>query len=120
MKQQTKASIQFIIDKISYKDDWKFYLDERDGGFLLQIKFNDIDVESGKVELQSCRKWYLSSWSTDTEVVRTAYKAVCAAEDHERDEKFRYHGVQVFNPHIDIFDVVAAMQQGDIGLDART
>ena len=91
---------------------------------MLQIKFMDRDVVSGKMEMQSCRKWYLSAHSTTSEIVRTAWKAVLAAEEHEAAEKFTYKGVQVENPHLDVDDKARLIsvdenREGTIGLDAR-
>lgn len=116
---KTKKDIQTILDRISYKPDWKFRLEERDGGFLFQIRFVGKDTETGKDELQSCRKWYISSHSTTTEVVRTAYKAVLAAEEHEASELFRLDGEAVYSPHADLAEVARSMREKLVGLDSR-
>jgi hypothetical protein len=34
-----------------------------------------------------------------------------AAEEHEAAEKFRLMGVDIFNPHIDLFTLASAMRQ---------
>ena len=60
----------------------------------LQVQFMGEDVETGKVELQKCRKWVLSYHMTETEIVNTAFKAIQAAEDHEIREFFRYKGIR--------------------------
>lgn len=88
-KQKTISDIQTVLSNIKYKD-WQFMVHEGMGGFLiypqppigyLEDKFG---VNREKEYLEHikrlmdamCQKWYLSSWSTDTEVVRTVYKMI--------------------------------------------
>lgn len=101
---QTYDSIKAIVDEIEY-NDWDIVLekDKVSGDRpYLQIQFMDIDHFTGEPAKQLCRKWYLSYHMTDSEVVRTAYKAVKTALEHERDETFKYKGVPLFNPHHDL------------------
>lgn len=74
-------------------------VEQREGGFLFQIRFKDADINTGEMMWQHCRKWFISSWSTETEVVRTVYKAIFAAEEHEICEKFKYKNASIYNPH---------------------
>ena len=60
------------------------------------------DSFNGKVETQYCRKWMLSYWMTNSEIVRTAYKAIEAAVLHEMQEDFRYKSEPIYRPHIDV------------------
>lgn len=53
------------------------------------------------------RKWMLSPHMTETEVVQTAFKAYMAAVEHEAREGFLWHGVTIFDPHINVNDLVA-------------
>lgn len=97
-------SIKVIVDKLEYKD-WTFVLEMDKMGAnrpYLQIQFWDEDHFGGGQSLQKCRKWYLSYHMTDSEIVRTGYKALCAALDHERDELFKFDKVALFNPHHDL------------------
>ena len=48
------------------------------------------------------RKWLLSYHMTRSEVVQTALKAVLTAQEHEVREGFRYKGLPVYSPHIDV------------------
>ena len=48
------------------------------------------------------RKWYLSTWMTDSEIVSTAFMAFLAAEEHECRERFKYKGQRIFGPHMDV------------------
>jgi hypothetical protein len=83
-------------------DEAALRITEKGDGFLLQLVFNAADVETGLLETQYCRKWYVSPYSTETEIVETAFKAVRTAMEHEVREKFHYHGVAVFNPHVSV------------------
>jgi hypothetical protein len=95
---------------------------------LLGVKFNliaEIDKlhENGRIYLQlvyyapctktqehlewKSRKWYLSEFMTDDEIVKTAYCAFEAAVKHEIMEGFKFDGVIVFNPHVNFRDLLA-------------
>lgn len=115
----TKSRLEEIVSQIEFvpgagKDPWRFVLHDKGDGFLLQIIFDDVDVDSGLVEAQHCRKWYISSYSTETEVVRTAWKAVLAAVEHEAAERFKYRGVRVENPHTSIQTKISSNTALDI------
>lgn len=62
--------------------------------------------DSGEPMSWTGRKWYISSHSTTSEVVQTALKAVLTAAEHELREQFTYQGVRVFDPHMDLPEVV--------------
>jgi hypothetical protein len=74
---------------------------------------------TGEVKLQKCRKWYLSSHACESEIIRTAYKAIEAAELHELQENFIYCGQRIFDPHLNLTDLAAAIGLGGIGQDVR-
>jgi hypothetical protein len=54
------------------------------------------------------RKWRISRYSTEREVVGTAFAAVMAAIEHEHRESFKYQGAAVFGPHIPLPALQAA------------
>lgn len=56
------------------------------------------------------RKWRLSQWMTDTELVWTAWKAILTALEHEAREMFRFDGVTVADSHVDIHKLVSFMK----------
>jgi hypothetical protein len=68
---------------------------------------------TGKPMCWQGRKWRLSPYMTDGEVVQTAFMAVMAANEHETREKFTYRGVTVFDPHYDIEKLVELRKQPD-------
>ena len=43
---------------------------------------------------------------TDSEIVRTAYKAVKTAVLHEMDELFLFDGEMIYSPHTNIYALV--------------
>jgi hypothetical protein len=109
---QTQESINRLLERIAVpsrlfpRDHWRVSRVSPDGGsgYLIQLIFSGPDVEKplGEPEEQHCRKWYVSCFATDTEVVRTAYKACEAALLHELDESFLLDDQRIFNPHRDI------------------
>jgi hypothetical protein len=96
----TRGELTELIGRCRFRD-WGWELHDKGDGWLLQVVFEGPDSETGKVEVQRCRKWYVSSHACRSEVVRTAWKAVVAAVEHETAESFRYDGVSIFSPHID-------------------
>jgi hypothetical protein len=106
--------IQDLMKVLKYRD-WQFHVWDENGRMFLQIRFWEIDNDTGKLSLQHCRKWMLSEFMTKSEVVLTAWKAVQAAVEHEARETFLYKGRRVFGPHIDL----DAMWAISTNLDAR-
>lgn len=104
-----QEDIQNIVDKIQYKD-WRFKVGKNEEHYYLQVIFDAPDNFSGKIEPQYCRKWQLSVYMVPSEVVRTAYKAVLTAEEHEVGEHFKYKGQLVYCPHIDVEALVEVME----------
>lgn len=110
-----KQDIQNIVDKISYKD-WNFKVGQNEEHYYLQVIFNAPDNRTGKIEPQFCRKWQLSTHMVVSEIVRTAYKAIVAAEEHEVGEHFKYKGQLVYCPHIDVEALVEVMENNRIDI----
>lgn len=98
-----------VVDQIKYKN-WEIGVNRygSDSTPYLQIRFH------ADGEVQKCRKWQLSFWMTATEIVRTAWKAILAAEEHEAAEKFLYKGAAVYNPHVDLDAMVEFAKQGNL------
>lgn len=114
---QSYNSIIKILSKIEYKN-WRFYVEDRHDCMTLQIVFNDTCVLSGREVTQYCRKWFISKHMTDNEVIRTAFMAVEKAEFHELCEKFKYKGVSINNPHINL-EKIAENEDLFCNLDKR-
>jgi hypothetical protein len=102
---QTLETIREIVSHIKFKD-WKFRIDEKNGVPFMQIIFEGKCNITGVVETQYSRKWMLSYHMVNSEVVRTAYKAAEAAMLHEVEEAFTYKGARIYNPHMDLDEMV--------------
>lgn len=77
------------------------------GRFYAPDNFADVKGAAGisfPVE-QSTRKWLLSPFMTDSEIVQTAFKMILTAFEHEIREQFRYDGAPIFGPHFDVNDL---------------
>ena len=71
-------------------------------GFMLQLRYREADVVTGEVGDQYGRKWYVSRFSTKSEVVQTILKAALTSAEHMVREHFRFKGASVFSPHFDV------------------
>ena|SRR5208282_1686009 len=96
-----------VHSDVRYKD-WMFFIGTTKTGPLgapvvwLQVRFETIDVTTGKPYIAHGRKWLMSEHMVKSEVIATALKAVLGAEEHEARELFKYKGKAIFNPHIDV------------------
>lgn len=107
---QDVSSIYAVLSRISFPD-FKFVV-KTDKGLYLQIEcLGKCNVTGNSYEWKS-RKWVLSYYMTNGEIVQTAFKAVLTAIEHEARENFRYRGVSIFDPHYDIEKLVELHQAG--------
>jgi hypothetical protein len=98
------ADVRTILDQITFRDR-RFRLLEKGDGYLLQVEYMEADVdrpENPMPVVQRGRKWYVSPFSTETEVVETAFKAIKTSMLHVTQEHFLYQGQRVYSPHINI------------------
>lgn len=113
----TRKDIEKIISQVSFQDR-SFRLLNKGDGYLLQVQYLEADIDvGGPPILQSARKWYISPWMTETEIVETAFLACQRSMEHVLKEHFKYKGERVYSPHFDIdarLDIVRAGR-----LDAR-
>lgn len=89
---------EHILERITYKD-WRIRQGKLGDGIFIQCVFNALDVDTNEVSEQRGRKWYVSPFACETEIVRTVYLAIRQAEEHEVQENFRYLGEILYNPH---------------------
>lgn len=97
---QTKETLEKLINQMSF-NDWNLLLRYTNDVPYLQIKFMAPSNMTGKMELQSCRKWMLSYFMCDDEIISTGLKAVLAAVEHEAREQFKWKGQPIYRPHYD-------------------
>lgn len=66
----------------------------------IQIVYTDRCHRTGQLKQWKGRKWYLSSYMTDDEIVKTAFAACKTVLEHEVMEGFTVNSKAPFNPHI--------------------
>lgn len=97
----TLEHLKSITDKVQFRD-WELNVYEISEGFILQWRFwerDNTNPNDTKLYLQGCRKWYISTWATDSEIINTAYLAAQQAMIHEFMEQFLYDGLILRDPH---------------------
>jgi hypothetical protein len=102
--EQPKKSLEdvrAIVAEVKFMDR-EFRIEPMGHGYFLQVQYMEADVETGEMALQRARKWYVSPFSTETEIVETAFKACRVSMDHVLKEHFTYLGRRVYSPHFDI------------------
>jgi hypothetical protein len=115
----TRKDFEDILSQISTGDlEIRLrYDDERP--YLQVFCQNGVDTTTGQATTWSSRKWMLSPHMCKAEVVRTAHKAYVCAILHEADENFKYKGVPIFSPHMDV-DMLAANFKENARIDGMT
>lgn len=90
--------LERLVESIACQD-YRFEVRMDDQRPFLQLHYQEPDVRSGELEWQHSRKWLLSPWMTDSEVVQTALKAALTSAEHRTREHFRYRDRAIFSPH---------------------
>lgn len=81
------------------------------GRVFLQIVYTDKCRNTEEVKEWHGRKWYLSKYMTDDEIVKTAYSAFESTVKHEIMEGFTVDGIILFNPHINFTALLKVSHQ---------
>lgn len=76
------------------------------------------DTTTGEPIEWKGRKWKLSRWMTDTEIVQSVWAAVQRALIHEASELFRFDDVAIYDRHISVHRLAELARRGD-ALDGR-
>jgi hypothetical protein len=107
--------IKNILNNINYKN-WWFEIKEiqNDFGYLIRTCFMAKDADSDIIEKQECRWFFLNFNATETEIVRTAFKAIETAEYHELCESFFYLYKRIYHPHLDLHKMADFMNTNPI------
>lgn len=98
---KTLDEVKAIVESVKFNDRVFRVLTKGDG-FLVQLQYWEEDIDTGKMELQRARKWYVSPYSTETEIVETCFGACRRSMDHVLKEHFTYKGRRVYSPHFNI------------------
>lgn len=84
--------------------------------FFIQVRCDSKCNTTGAPYQWKGRKWFVSSHSTDSEIVQTCFKAIITALEHEAREKFMFLGQPVFRPHLDVYDLFDLSMRGKIDI----
>lgn len=76
------------------------------GRIYIQMSYDAPDTITGLTESWKGRKWYLTKYMTDDEIIKTAYTAFEACVKHEIMENFKVDGIILFNPHINFEELL--------------
>lgn len=92
--------INIIID---FDQKYSIYYEENGetiGRQYLQLEYEDICHDTGVLKTWRGRKWLLSEYMTDDEIIKTGYAAFEALIKHEIMEGYTVDGIKLFNPHV--------------------
>ena len=100
---KTKEEIETIISRVNFMDR-TFRLMQKGDGYLVQMEYMESDVEKpGSPPIkQSTRKWYISPYMTESEIVESCWGMVCRSQIHVASEHFTYKGRRVYSQHFDV------------------
>lgn len=73
---------------------------------FIQIAYDAPDTKNGEVQSWKSRKWYLSEFMTDDEIVKSAYLMFRTCIEHEVLEGFKVDGTVLFNPHVNFEELL--------------
>jgi hypothetical protein len=88
-------TVRQLLWRINYKE-WRFRVRPMGDGHYVQVHFVEHE------QPWAGRKWYVSPYATDAEIISTAFKAILTAEEHEAREQFLFDGIAIFGPHLSL------------------
>jgi hypothetical protein len=97
----TLVDLNLILTDIQCRD-YRFKGGVMGDGYFIQVLYDEADVVTKEAEDQHGRKWYVSMRACKSEIVQTALKAVLTSMEHRTREHFKYKGVALFGPHLDV------------------
>ncbi len=108
----SKGKVQELVDRISMEIFGQKFgiILERDKvnqkRLYVQAVYTAPCTNSGEIEDWKGRKYYLSDFMTEDEVIKTCYVAFEQAVKHEVMEGFKVDGTILFNPHINFEELL--------------
>lgn len=95
-----RPGLFFLIDAESYYDKRAGYKPPfAEKGLVLWIEDWVINVNTGKSGRQVGRRWAVDPTLDEDSLVRLAFQALLAFEEHETREFFTFKGKRVCDPH---------------------
>lgn len=111
-RRMDNARIERIVAECRF-DPWNIVVRYDDKRPYLQVRCSDgVCNVTGERLSWSGRKWMLSPHMVDSEIVRTAWKAVQAAVEHEAAENFKFRGIAIYDPHVDVARLADLISNG--------
>lgn len=104
-KPKTAAEIRQIVSECVFDDGAPYYFhvrSDRNGDLFLQAHYIDTCVINGTPERQWTRKWKLSPYMTQSEIVQTVFLLCKTSMEHRLRERFKWRDRRVFGPHFDV------------------
>lgn len=99
---KTFEEIEVLVARCRYPG-FEFVLKEEGGECWMQVRCPDgKDTKTGEPMDWKGRKWKLSYWMTDTEVVQTVWAAIQRALIHEACELFTFDGAAIYDRHLSV------------------
>lgn len=95
----TAARARDIVARIKYKRNTDFRVIKKKGMVFIQHLQYIPCTNNGLSNWQGGRKFYISDYATDEEILRTCFLAVKLFEEHEINETFLVDGERFLNPH---------------------
>lgn len=91
--------VEALTKRIQYKrrTDFRVFI-KNDLVFIQHIQYIAC-TSSGRLDWQGGRKFVISPFATDGEILRTCFLAVKLFEEHEINETFLVDGERFLNPH---------------------
>jgi len=117
MSQESKTfeEVREIVFRVKFRY-MRITAIDKNGTWFLQVQYEDNDVSSGENKEQHGRKWYISPYATESEIVQTAFKAVLTSQEHIAREWFTYKGRRVFQPHYNVNDLIKLCDEKNLDL----
>jgi hypothetical protein len=112
----SETTIQDVRDTVSAvtHPDFRYEVTvEHDVPYLRVLPVQGRDARTAEPLEWSSRKWRLSLHMTDGEIVQTALKATLTAVEHETRELFTFMGESIFDPHYDVYQLLALRRRAN-------
>lgn len=77
------------------------------GRIYVQTSYKSPCSKTGELKEWKGRKYYLSQFMTDDEIVKTCYVAFEQSVKHEVMEGFKVDGIILFNPHVNFEELLS-------------
>lgn len=88
---KTLTDINHVLAQVNYKN-WQFSTGKLGNGFYLQTSNGNANNNYNNVLANDNKKWYLSPFVTNHELIQTALLAILANEDRNVFEQITYQG----------------------------